>query len=177
MLQLNHFILLLWLAMLSCGSADNPSQDQHVEDVQVRDSLALVEMINTREQAMITKDLATAMGQFVEEITWINSQGYYFAGINEVRKFHHMLAENDSLDYMYQAGQPKIRLLDSQNALAYYGWKMFWFQKVPPMDTVNREIGLMTLSARKMEGEWKWFAVTNQHTPWFYEKIEPVTIH
>jgi hypothetical protein len=39
-----------------------------------------------------------------------------------------------------------------------------------------REIGLMTLLAHKSGSTWQWIAVTNQHTPEFYERIDPVTI-
>jgi len=34
----------------------------------------------------------------------------------------------------------------------------------------------MTLTAQKRQGRWYWIAVTNQHTPWFYEAVDPVTI-
>ena len=34
----------------------------------------------------------------------------------------------------------------------------------------------MTLSAQKRNGQWFWIAVTNQHTPSFYDVIESVTI-
>ncbi len=125
---------------------------------------------------MITKELDVAISQFSPDITWINSQGYFFEGIREVQKFHQMLAENDSLDYYYEAGVPRIRMLDTDNGIAYYSWKMFWFDRLNPTDTVKKEIGLMTLTAKKMEGNWKWVAVTNQHTPWFYDSIDPVKI-
>lgn len=87
-----------------------------------------------------------------------------------------MLAGNDSLDYYYEAGKPRIRIIDPENALAYYFWKMFWYKKENPKDTIIKEIGLMTLSAKKFDHRWKWIAVTNQHTPWFYDRIEPVFI-
>ena len=31
----------------------------------------------------------------------------------------------------------------------------------------------MTLCAQKRQGKWYWTAVTNQHTPWFYETVDP----
>jgi len=34
----------------------------------------------------------------------------------------------------------------------------------------------MILTARKYKDNWKWIAVTNQYTPWFYDEIEPVFI-
>lgn len=140
------------------------------------DSLTLLEMIADREQAMINKDIELAMEQFSDNPTWINSQGYYFSGLEEVRKFHGMLAGNDSLDYYYEAGTPRIRIIDKHNALAYYSWKMFWYKKDNTIDTTFKEIGLMTLNAQKTDENWQWIAVTNQHTPWFYSAIEEVKI-
>jgi len=140
------------------------------------DSLLLTEMIATREMAMVEKDMNLAMAQFTNDATWINSQGYFFEGKENIIKFHNMLAGNDSLDYYYEAGTPRIRVFDSRNAIAYYSWKMFWHRKDSPADTVIKETGLMTLSAQKRESRWLWVAVTNQHTPWFYDAVEPVTI-
>ena len=142
----------------------------------IQDSLLLVEMVQQREKAMIEKDLDIALGQFDDSATWINSQGYYFEGKQHLAGFHRMLANNDSLDYYYEAGRPRIRVLDHNYALAYYPWKMFWYLKENPADTINKEIGLMTLNARKMDGQWKWVAVTNQYTPWFHREIVPVTV-
>lgn len=138
------------------------------------DSLEISRMITEREKGMQQRDLKMVVSQFDENVTWINSQGYLFEGINEVTKFHAMLNGNDSLDYYYKAGIPRIRLIDDTNAMAYYSWKMFWYKKAAPTDTTYREVGLMTLTARKDNGIWKWIAVTNQHTPWFYETIHPV---
>jgi hypothetical protein len=139
------------------------------------DSITIAKMITVREKAMINKDIQNAIDQFSEEATWINSQGYYFEGKDHIKKFHQMLAGNDSLDYYYQAGNPRIRIIDSKSALAYYGWKMFWFHRGNPADTTFKEIGLMTLTAHKSKNNWQWIAVTNQHTPWFYENVLPVT--
>jgi hypothetical protein len=140
------------------------------------DSLELVKLIDFREQAMIAKDIHAVMSQFTEGTTWINSQGYLFEGEEEVRKFHNYLMGNDSLDYNYEAGQPRVNVIDEHNALVYYSWKMFWYRKDNPLDTVNKEIGLMTLNAFKPNNEWKWIAVTNQHTPWFYPTIDAAKI-
>ncbi len=141
-----------------------------------KDSIVLAQMIDIREQAMIRKNIRSAIDQFADDVTWINSQGYFFKGKEEVKKFHFMLSGNDSLDYYYEAGKPLIRVTDQNNALAYYSWKMFWFRKENPADTTFKEIGLMTLNAQKMDDEWKWTAITNQHTPWFYEEIIPLTV-
>ncbi|WP_299366676.1 hypothetical protein [Winogradskyella sp.] len=165
-------IAVLFIVINSCDQNDSKDQKKDNDFL----SSQLKEMINEREKAMINKDIETAMSQFSEDISWINSQGYYFEGKKEVRRFHAYLAGNDSLDYYYKAGKPRIRIIDSKNALAYYSWKMFWYKKSNPLDTVNREIGLMTLTAQKNESKWQWIAVTNQHTPWFYDIIENVTI-
>ena len=158
---------------MACDSNPNDANNQWDEN---SIKASLIRLINERENAMIDKDMSTAVSQFSEDVTWINSQGYYFEGKEVVKKFHHMLAENDSLDYYYEAGTPRIRVLDNQNALAYYSWKMFWYRKKIPTDTINKEIGLMTLNAKRYGNEWKWNAITNQHTAWFYDSIDPIPI-
>jgi hypothetical protein len=167
-----YILIILVFTVFSCEKEVKTTKQQSTK----ADSLQLVKMISERERSMIDKDITSAMSQFSDDVTWINSQGYYFQGKSEVLKFHHMLAENDSLDYDYQAGTPRIRIIDFDNAIAYYSWKMFWYKKEIPTDTVIKEIGLMTLNARKYHDNWKWIAITNQHTPWFYNEIEPVFI-
>ena len=167
------FVFLPILASCQQVGSDSPP---NVVDIEKNDSVRLTEMISVREKAMIGKDIETAMSQFDENATWINSQGYFFEGKKNIIEFDQMLASNDSLDYFYEAGAPRIRVLDSSNAIAYYSWKMFWYENGAPQYIVNREIGLMTLSAQKRDGRWYWVAVTNQHTPSFYETIESVTI-
>ena len=164
-------ILLLLVALATACTPPSSSNVDHAAD-----SLALAQMIATRAQAMIDRDLPTLMAQFADDATWINSQGYYFAGKGHIRDFHTMLATRDSVDYTYVAGTPRIRLLDAQHALAYYGWQMVWYPKANPADTTFNEIGLMTLTAQKRNDTWQWVAVTNQHTPWFYAHVEAVTI-
>ncbi|NNF33967.1 MAG: hypothetical protein HKN68_07655 [Saprospiraceae bacterium] len=165
--------MLSLIIIIACNSSKND-----VSTLSDSDSIenALIMMIEERERAMINKDVETAISQFSDDITWINSQGYFFEGIEVVTDFHHMMAGNDSLDYYYEAGKPRIRILDEENALAYYSWKMFWYRKDNPVDTTMKEIGLMTLNARKYNDTWKWNAITNQHTPWFYDSVEPVII-
>ncbi|MGI9550437.1 MAG: hypothetical protein ACR2MT_04505 [Aurantibacter sp.] len=165
-------ILILFIPWSCQNNAPNGSPEKEISK---SDSLAVVNMIAVREQAMVNKDIDAAMGQFSEDATWINSQGYYFEGKDNVSKFHSMLAGNDTLDYYYEAGKPRIRIINSKNALAYYSWKMFWYKKEMPSDTTFKEIGLMSLTAHKYPHGWKWVAVTNQHTPWFYNDIEPVS--
>lgn len=165
---MRYLPLVLLPLLFSCDQASSSGQGEaHAR---------LAEMITVREKAMIEKDIHTAMSQFSDDATWINSQGYFFEGKQSVLEFHNMLAGRESLDYTYEAGEPRIRLLDSSNAIAYYSWKMFWFRKDNPAEITNEEIGLMTLTAQKRQGQWYWVAVTNQHTPWFYEAVDPVTI-
>jgi uncharacterized protein (TIGR02246 family) len=161
-----HLLIALIPLILFCASPSHPD-----------DAEQLAKMIAAREKAMIEGDVDTAMSQFNDDATWINSQGYFFEGKQNVLEFHGMLAKSETRGYTYEAGSPKIRLLDASNAIAYYSWKMFWFDKNAPDIIVNEEIGLMTLTAQKRKGVWRWIAVTNQHTPTFYESIDPVTIH
>jgi len=172
---MKNLVFVFLLILGSCQQNNSDSAPIGVE-TEIIVSKQLTDMISVREKAMIEKDIETAMSQFDEDATWINSQGYFFEGKRNVLEFHQMLAGNDSLDYFYEAGVPRIRVLDSSNAIAYYSWKMFWYEKGAPQHIVNREIGLMTLSAQKRDGRWYWVAVTNQHTPSFYEAIESVTI-
>ncbi len=169
----SYVALFVFFFLVSCKQ---PTLDKSAPRDLSLDSLNLAQMIMDREEAMIQKNIEVAISQFSEDVTWINSQGYYFEGKEEVIKFHEMLVSRDSLDYYYKAGKPRIRIIDSSTALVYYSWKMFWFRKEIPTDTTKKEIGLMTLSAKIINDQWKWVAVTNQHTPWFYEDIDPVTI-
>lgn len=172
MKRLFKAILILELCICSCKKPLKSSN----QDFVAKDSLQLVQLIIDRERAMIEKDIDLAMSQFSNDATWINSQGYFFQGKTELKKFHRMLSGNDSLDYYYEAGEPRIRILGAKNAIAYYSWKMFWYRKENPRDTTFKEIGLMTLNAQKENEKWQWTAVTNQHTPWFYNEIKPVQI-
>jgi uncharacterized protein (TIGR02246 family) len=142
----------------------------------VGDTEALTNMVIQREHAMQAKDATLAMQQFSDDATWINSQGYYFEGKSAVAKFHNLLTQDPQRDYHYEAGSPRIRLLDSSNAVVYYSWKMTWFERDKPEKIINPEVGLMTLTAQKRDGKWYWVAITVQHTPWFYQSIEPEPI-
>jgi uncharacterized protein (TIGR02246 family) len=172
---MKRLLSVLVLVLASCQSSD-PCCGAVSADVERDISKQLADMVATREKAMIEKDVETAMSQFDEHATWINSQGYFFEGKSNVLEFHNMLAANNPRDYFYEAGAPRVRVLDASNAIVYYSWKMFWYERGAPENIVHREIGLMTLSAQKRGGRWYWVAVTNQHTPSFYEFIEPATI-
>jgi len=133
----------------------------------------LTNLVIHRERAMRAKNASLAMEQFSDDSTWINSQGYYFEGKSAVAKFHTKLTQDPTRDYHYEAGKPRVRLLDTSNAVVYYSWKMTWFERDNPNKVINPEVGLMTLNAQKRNGQWYWVAVTVQHTPWFYQSIEP----
>ena len=171
---MNKLFLIIAISLLNCNH--EPTHFISREAIQAIDKQKIEEMIAAREKGMITKDLVPVMKQFSEDATWINSQGYYFEGKQVIEKFHKMMFYNDSLDYEYITGKSKVRLLDNQNAIAYYSWQMNWINRFNVIDTVKKEIGLMTLTAQKVDSTWHWKAVTNQHTPWFYDKIEPVLI-
>jgi hypothetical protein len=53
---------------------------------------------------MINKDIETAMSQFTDDATWINSVGTFYEGKTSLFKFHNMLSSNDSLGYYLEAG-------------------------------------------------------------------------
>ncbi|MGE0439075.1 MAG: DUF4440 domain-containing protein [Gemmatimonadales bacterium] len=163
-------------ALALAGCLDRPPREATADASFGPDSLHLVAMIAARERAMVEGDVEGALSQFADDATWINSQGYYFAGKSEVAKFHAMLAGNDSLGYAYQAGHPLVRVLDGRTAVAYYSWRMTWYRRAQPADTTFHEIGLMTLIARRGAAGWRWVAVTNQHTPDFALDIEPVRV-
>jgi len=167
-------ILILAFPLICCNHKPAHYASRH--GVAEEDGQELTAMILAREKAMISKSLVPVMAQFSEDATWINSQGYLFDGKPAIEKFHKMMFNNDSLDYLYVAGDPRVRLLDHQNALAYYGWEMIWINRADRQDTVKREIGLMTLTAQKVDTTWLWKAVTNQYTPWFYGKLDAVFI-
>ena len=171
---MKKLVLIIAISLLGCYR--EPTHFISREAIRAIDKQKIEDMIAAREQGMIAKDLASVMNQFSENATWINSQGYYFEGKPVIEKFHKMMFDNDSLDYEYLAGKAKVRVLDNQNASAYYGWQMNWIHRINTNDTVNKEIGLMTLTAQKTDSTWHWKAVTNQHTPWFYKSIVPVFI-
>jgi len=136
----------------------------------------LLTLVNEREDAMQTKNLSLAMKNFSKDIVWINSQGYYFKGFDSVKDLHNMMMTDKSRDYQYSIGKPLVKILDRNNAIVYYPWRMLWHKPQNISDVVFDEVGLMTLNASKSSGHWKWVAITVQHTPWFYETIEPVEI-
>ena len=156
--------------LLLC-SCDPNKADRDAKINSTNDSLALVKMVNERENAMKKKDLATVMAQFSDDATFINAAGYYCANKDEIEKFHDGLTHMDSVGYYYKAGNVQVRILDRKNALVYYPWRMDWFEISNPDDTLKKEVGLMTLTAQKRNDKWLWVAVTNQHTQEYFDDL------
>jgi uncharacterized protein (TIGR02246 family) len=163
-----------WMKVALLLSLFQPAvADQALSQEIASDLETLTNMVTQRERAMQAKNASQAMEQFSDDATWVNSQGYYFEGKSAVAKFHAMLTQDPQRDYHYEVGTPRVRLLDSSNAIVYYSWKMTWFERGDPEEIINPEVGLMTLNAQKRDGKWYWVAITVQHTPWFYQSIEP----
>jgi hypothetical protein len=163
MKKINIYISLLSMILFSCKK----NADQNITS-NVKDSLQLVKMVSTREIAMKNHDVQTAIAQFSDDATFINSAGNYFANKTEINNFHLRLTEMDSFSYHYKAGKINVRLLDNHNALVYYPWRMDWYAISKVNDTLEKEVGLMTLSAQKRNNRWFWVAITNQHTPEYF---------
>lgn len=111
------------------------------------------------------RDLATIQAQYSPDITFINISGFYLTA-GDMARFDSVLFAYDSTHY--RTGRVSVRLLDATNALVYYGWRVDRFRKVAP---ILNELGLMTLSAQKRNGTWKWVAITNQATPTFIDDL------
>ena len=161
-----------WIGiMLLLFSCDSASSDPVRINSYVNDSLALVEMVHARSNAMKKKDIEAVMNQFSDDATFINSDGYFLGDKREIEAFHRALSQTDSLTYYYVAGQVHVRLLDEKNALVYYPNKMDWYRLSDQKDTVERETRLLTISAQKRHGNWLWIAVTNQKTIEYFDNL------
>jgi hypothetical protein len=163
-------ILIINIFFLLC-SCDTNKTNSNIRNNVTNDSLILVKMVKARENAMKIKDIATVMTQFSDDATFINSQGYYCANKREIEKFHNELTHLDSTGYYYKAGNVHVRILDTKNALVYYPWRMDWFNTSKPNDTLNKEVGLMSLTAQKRNDKWLWVAITNQHTSEYFNDL------
>lgn len=150
--------MLLIVASTSVGNAQLTKQSQ-------ADSLALVQMVADRENAMNHRDMQTLLSQYSDDFTFINTAGSYLTR-PDMPKFDSVLYAYDST--RYRGGKVNVRLLDSTNALVYYAWQVDRYRAVNPL---LNEIGLMTLSAQKRSGRWVWVAMTNQSTPRFIEDV------
>jgi hypothetical protein len=159
--------ILILFFFSSCNTKTTNSAINNLPD----DSLTLVKMVLVREKAMKIKDISTIMTQFSDDATFINSQGYYCANKSEIEKFHNELTYLDSTGYYYKAGNVHVRILDSNNAIVYYPWRMDWFNTFNANDTLNKEVGLMSLTAQKRNDNWFWVAITNQHTSEYFNDL------
>ena len=159
------YLLLISLLLLAC----NVKRKTDVQSFSA-DSLMLVKMVGDRVHAMQQKDLNKVMIQFSDDATFINSAGYYMRNKKEIEQFHRAMLQNDSISFEYTAGVPHIRVLSDEYALAYYSWKILWTPLKTPKETVT-ETGLISLTARKTGGLWYWMAVSNQHTPEYFNDL------
>ena len=153
----------------------NACSDNHTKAKETNsstgDSLILVEMVHTRENAMKKKDIGAVMAQFSDDATFINGEGYYLANKEDIADFHRALTQSDSISYYYFAGHVHVRMLDNNNALVYYPNRMDWYRNSSPKDTIEKETRLLTLSAQKRNGNWQWVAITNQQTPEYFDDL------
>jgi len=161
-------IIFSLLLLNSCGN--NNTQLKEISS-STNDSLILIEMVHTRENAMKNKDISTVMSQFSDDATFINGEGYYLANKAEITAFHKGLTQSDSVGYYYLAGHAHVRMLDNKNALVYYPGRMDWYNVSNPKDTIEKETRLMTLSAQKRNGIWQWVAITNQQIPEYFDDL------
>jgi len=160
-------IISFFLFIYSCDNSNNIGMKYNL----MNDSLALVKMVNERENAMKKKDIGVVMAQFSDDATFINGEGYYLANKTEIAEFHKGLTQSDSIGYYYIAGHVHVRMLDNKNALVYYPNRMDWFKISNPKDTIEKETRLLTLTAQKRNNHWQWVAITNQQTPEYFDDL------
>lgn len=127
-------------------------------------------MVNQREKAMIGRDIHTVTQQFDSSANFINGGAYLYRGLSEIKDFHNQMFTNDSLTYTYKIGKVFIDPVGADVALVYYPWQQQWTLKHVKSDTLN-EVGLMTITAIKEKGQWKWKAVTNQRTKEYFDDL------
>lgn len=135
------------------------------------DSLILLSMIQTRQISMKKKDMPAVMKQFADDATFINPAGYFYQNKKEIESYYNTVTHLDSINYYYSTGSLELRMLDGNNALIYYPWRMDWFNIAKPADTLYKEYGLFTITAQKRNTTWYWIAVTDQHTPDFFDDL------
>ncbi len=135
------------------------------------DSLILLSMVQARQFAMEKKDIPGVMKQFADDATFINPAGYFYGNKKEIESYYNTLTHLDSINYNYSTGSVELRMLDSDNALIYYPWRMDWYHLAHPADTLYKEFGLFSITAQKRNTNWYWIAVTDQHTPDFFDDL------
>src|SRR5215203_6114424 len=161
-----RIFLLLLVFMTACVSNNNEKK----ESFSSNDSLQLANMIRQREKAMIDRDIDVVSRQFDPNANFINGGGFFYQGIDEIRRFHNDMFSNDSLTYTYRIGKVFINPVSENVAMVYYPWQQQWTLKNSISDTLN-EVGLMTIVAIKNKGEWKWHAITNQRTKNYFHDV------
>ncbi len=157
---------LIFLLFLSVTAIESFCQDGYASD-----SLILLSMVQMRQFAMQKKDVPAMMKQFSDDATFINPAGYIYRNKSEIETYHNTLTHLDSITYYYATGAVQLRMLDGNNALIYYPWRMDWYNVAHPADTLYKEFGLFTISAQKRNTTWYWIAVTDQHTPEFFDDL------
>jgi hypothetical protein len=135
------------------------------------DSLILLNMVQTRQFAMKKKDVPAMMKQFANDATFINPAGYIYENKAEIESYYNTLTHLDTISYYYGTGSVELRMLDANNAMVYYPWRMDWYNIQHPTDTLYKEFGLFTITAQKRNTIWYWIAVTDQHTPEFFDDL------
>ena len=93
----------------SCETSYN-NTEMSEKNNSTNDSLTLIEMVHTRENAMKKKDIGAVMAQFSDDATFINGEGYYLANKAEIAAFHKGLTQSDSIGYYYIAGHVHVRM-------------------------------------------------------------------
>jgi hypothetical protein len=159
-------IFCILLSIVSCNTTSD-----RVLYSSAQDSLMLLKMVHERERGMKEQNMEPVMAQFADDATFINGDGFYLANKKEISEFHYALKKSDSISYHYVAGKVLIRMLDSMNALVYYPNRMDWYRLSNPRDTIEKETRLLTISAQKRKGAWKWIAVTNQQTLNYFDDL------
>jgi ketosteroid isomerase-like protein len=156
----------LLVAVVSCSGERAKTEGRFSSD----DKEIIHQMVKARESAMINRDIDVVVQQFDTAATFINGGGYYYEGIDEIRRFHEGMFHNDSLVYTYKAGEVLVNPVQSDVALVYYPWQQNWTMKNVSSDTFP-EIGLMTIIAIKKEGRWRWKSITNQRTKEYFPNL------
>ncbi len=176
--------------------------DEKLKETFKEDSLTLVKMVRDRAIAREKHDITAELSQFSDDATFINSDGLLLPDKKAIEKhLKEINSSDDSSETFeinlseikpptgvllhrnfkgkwidlcdhYTAGNIKIRIIDKNNALAYYPWRIDSFLCSNPKDTIISEIGLMTLSAQKRNDQWFWIAITNQHTPEYFNDLD-----
>lgn len=193
---------LLFLSPLLIFSCKTMNNDEKIKEAFKEDSVALVKMVRDRAVARGKHDIIAELSQFSDDATFINSDGLLLpdkkaienhlkesnASGDSSETFEIKLSEIQpptgvllyrnfkggwiDLCDQYTAGNIKIRIIDKNNALVYYPWRIDSFLRSNPKDTIISEIGLMTLSAQRRNDQWFWIAITNQHTPEYFNDLD-----